>query len=263
MKKLYSIASIFSFVLLAFVGSGYAQYTATVSGNWSSNLTWAPGAKPSAACNNCTITINPNLTVTLDAAVNLTGTSKLIIGANSKLVIPNSGTNQASPHNSITLALPNGGANGPTIQLVSNTSTINATAAGTYDGVFEGNLLFGLVTVKIVGNSPSVFLAGFAIPGTPGTVNGPALSGPITLNANGTLPVILSSFTASMNDAGGVTVAWTSQIEISSSHYEIQHSTDGVKYESIASVPSHGNSSTPIDYSYTDSKPSSGYITIV
>jgi len=166
MKKLYSIASLIVISIFAFVGSGYAQYTATASGNWSNNLTWAPGAKPSATCNNCTININPNLTIVLDAAVTLTGTSKMVIGNNSKLIILSSGNNPTTPHNSITLAF-NGAQPGPTIQLATNTSVINAAAAGNNDGIFEGNLFFGLITVKIVGNAPSVFVAGFGIPGTP------------------------------------------------------------------------------------------------
>ena len=121
MKKIYTL--FVTALAIAFFSPVFAQYTATKTGNWSNAVTWAPGVKPSATCNNCTITINSGITVTLDAAVVLTGTSQLIISDNAKLVIPASSNNQFAAHNRITLVFANPG---PTIVLATANATIDA-----------------------------------------------------------------------------------------------------------------------------------------
>jgi len=240
MKKIYTLS--LALLALALLNSASAQtYNAIRSGNWSNAITWDPNSIPSATCNNCTINIGANLTVTLDAAVVLTGTSRIVLNTNAVLVIPGSSTNANAPHNSITMVQ---STPGPSIQLLTGAS-INATATRTYDGIFSRITIFGIpINYKLVG-TPVLFFP--AVVGT--TVTGPA-----TLSSNGTLPVILTDFNAVL-DKGAVDVTWTTQTEINADHFSVERSADGANWSSIGTVAAAGNSVSVLNYSFTDNAP--------
>ncbi len=247
MKKFYTL----SVTILAFVffNSAFGQYTATKTGNWSNTVTWAPGVKPSANCNNCTITINSGVIVTLDAAVTLTGTSQLIINSNAELIIPASSTSQLAAHNSITLVF---ATPGPTIKLVSSTSVVKVSAGSTFDGIFN-SFAGGIVKDKLIGTGQSVFV--FGAPTTsPAPPLGATLAGPITLNSSGTLPVVLVNFDAVLAD-GSVDLSWTTEVEINSDHFNVQRSADGTNWQTIGTVAAGGNTTVEVNYSFTDQSP--------
>jgi hypothetical protein len=87
---------------------------------------------------------------------------------------------------------------------------------------------------------------------------GTLLGGPITLSSTGTLPIILTGFTA-VADNSQVNLTWTTELEINSDHFVVQSSTNaGGSWNNIGTVAAHGNSSTPINYSFTDTKPANG-----
>jgi Secretion system C-terminal sorting domain len=255
MKKLYAVSTLL-LTIFGFLNSGFAQYTATHTGNWSSPVTWAPGAKPSATCNNCTITINANVTVTLDADVSFSGTTVMTIGTDAsspaKLVIPSSGGTSFATGNNIILIY-NGVSAQPTISLKNANTSVNATSAGTYDGVFSSNLGY----IKLLGNPPGAFFADGSIQFPSNATFGTSLSGPINLNANATLPVILVGFNADL-DKNKVELSWTSEEEINSDHFSIDRSEDGIHWGSIGSVPAKGNSDVANNYSFTDNTPLTG-----
>ena len=46
-------------------------------------------------------------------------------------------------------------------------------------------------------------------------------------------------------------VKWTTSIELNTSHFEVEHSTDGLNFTKIATVKATGNSNIKIDYAYT------------
>lgn len=71
--------------------------------------------------------------------------------------------------------------------------------------------------------------------------------------AEANLPIKLKSFTGSLSGSN-VVLKWTSALEVTSSHYEVEKSTDGKSYTTIATVKAAGNSFSDLDYSYTDSK---------
>jgi hypothetical protein len=258
MKKLYFLVSTV-LVSVFFVNQGYAQYTAKNSGSWSSPITWAPGAIPSANCNNCTININAGVTVTLDRSVTLTGNSLMTIGAGgtaaSTLKINNSGVT-AGPITAASNVLIDA-ASTSQINLAHSNSVIDAGTAGTYDGVF---LTFagGIIMQKLIGNKPSLFLGGspflfFNLPPFYGT----SVAGSHTIMPDGTLPVVLVDFNAGLvNNA--VNVTWGTEIEINSDHFNVQRSNDGSHWQTIGTVAAHGFSSTHLNYSFTDQTPASG-----
>jgi hypothetical protein len=60
-------------------------------------------------------------------------------------------------------------------------------------------------------------------------------------------------------DNSQVNLTWTTQLEINSDHFVVQSSTNaGSSWNNIGTVAAHGNSSTPINYSFTDTKPANG-----
>ncbi len=73
-----------------------------------------------------------------------------------------------------------------------------------------------------------------------------------TLSGNNTpLPVKLLSFSGNC-DGKNTLLKWTTATEINNDHFTVLRSTDGVNYEGIGLVEGHGNSTSTINYSFTD-----------
>jgi len=200
--------------------------------------------------------------VTLNAHVTLSGGSKLQVGtdgsAAAALLIPASGgTDWVTSYNII---LPNDGSNPTnTMKASDGISFISASSAGTYDGVLTSFTSGSSTTYfKQLGTAPNGFVE------TTVASNGPAaygttLSGPKTLSANGTLPIILTNFEAGLSN-GAVELSWTTLLESNADHSDIERSSDGIKWDVIGRVAAKGNSSTATTYSFTDANPGSGTI---
>jgi Secretion system C-terminal sorting domain len=91
----------------------------------------------------------------------------------------------------------------------------------------------------------------------------PSVFGPATLSSAGTtgantLPVVLVGFTAILNSDRSVALTWNTEMEVNSSHFDIERSADGTVWNSIGMVAAAGNSSTETTYSYTDASPLPG-----
>jgi len=270
MKKFYVLCFA---ALLAFVQVGKAQtYTALFSGNWSDNSIWGVSGIPSNPCTNCTITINDGVFVTLDISFKMIGSSQLLIGSAgsfaSALVIPT--TNASSISTGHNLILNSQGGGNPTVKIVSALSSLSVTqlpsTTGYYDGVFTQNAT-DFSYIKIVGVRP-IFVSsdGVTLPIPPSVPIFPAYGtslpnssfpAPFTLNANGTLPIFLSSFDAVLNGKV-VSLTWTSEIEINSDHYGVERSSDAVTWTNIGTVAAKGNTTSSVHYSFTDQGPNSG-----
>ena len=68
------------------------------------------------------------------------------------------------------------------------------------------------------------------------------------------LPIQLTSFNvACVNNAA--VISWTSATETNNDYYTVERTTDGITYETVATVKGAGNSSTPLNYSATDYNP--------
>lgn len=66
-----------------------------------------------------------------------------------------------------------------------------------------------------------------------------------------TLPIKLSSFTASKNNSD-ILLQWQTQYEQNSDHFNLQRSTDGANFINIGSIKAKGNSSLVTNYQFTD-----------
>jgi hypothetical protein len=82
-----------------------------------------------------------------------------------------------------------------------------------------------------------------------------------TRTTSPTLPVLLSRFSG-YKSGSMHTLAWTSSTENNFSHYNIQRSANGTDFITLGRVDSkslNGNSSTDLDYLYTDAHPAPGH----
>ena len=68
----------------------------------------------------------------------------------------------------------------------------------------------------------------------------------------GPLPVTLISFTAGLQSTATVKVNWTTSMEINCKNYNVERSTDGILFNTVATVTGNGNSSLKHDYYITD-----------
>jgi hypothetical protein len=259
MKSFYILAVALG--ILLFVNDASAQYVAVRSGNWSvtagPNTPWDPSGRPPSNCNNCTITINSNVSVILDAHVTLTGTSDLKIGSDgtgpAKLIIGASGgTDFASSFN---LILSSAGTDNTNLRLLFANTTVDATAAGMRDGVFTQNGSYS----KQVGNRPgTVFNPDGSLSSDFPVQGGNLLTGPSNLSGAGPLPIILMAFTAT-SEKGNVDLKWTSAQESNSDFFAIERlDPANSTWESIGRVTAQGNSSHEVQYSFNDESPRSG-----
>ncbi len=75
--------------------------------------------------------------------------------------------------------------------------------------------------------------------------------------SGGPLPVKISSFTVQKAD-NAARLNWTTEQEINSSHFVIEHSTNGSTWNTIGSIAAKGFSSTRADYEFYDNAPVRG-----
>ena len=270
MKKLYSLTTL-SLALLFLVRGAAAQttYTAVRSGSWhvaSGPNQWAT-VEPPSDCKNCTIIINPGVSLTLNTDVLLEQSSTLIIGSTSStdaalLTIAGSGASGVDWSTAYNLILLNDGSSPANkIVLASSNSLINAAGVTSqFDGIFTAFLNPGSATsyYKQIGKGALGFsgttITNFGTSTPPPTT----LSGPVTLTADGTLPIVLSAFTATLNNKE-VDLAWTTDLELNADHYGIERSADaGSHWLTIGTVAAKGNSSVATNYSFVDANPVAG-----
>ena len=71
------------------------------------------------------------------------------------------------------------------------------------------------------------------------------------------LPVELISFTGRLLPAGEVLLEWATASEFNASHFEIEHSPDGLNFSKIGEVPATGGA-VLTEYSFIDPQPANG-----
>lgn len=72
------------------------------------------------------------------------------------------------------------------------------------------------------------------------------------------LPVKFLSFTANATNSKQVSLNWKTAYEINSHHFEIERSSDGSSFETIATISSNGTATNGSSYSMIDPKPFDG-----
>ncbi|MEQ8243222.1 T9SS type A sorting domain-containing protein [Fulvivirga sp.] len=81
--------------------------------------------------------------------------------------------------------------------------------------------------------------------------NDPGLS---SFAKNGALPIELLAFSAIVNETR-VELDWSTASELNNDYFTIERSSDGLSFESVATVTGAGNSSETLNYSFVDRNP--------
>lgn len=82
-------------------------------------------------------------------------------------------------------------------------------------------------------------------------------TGPLSISSSSPLPIELILFTIH-NDATNVVINWGTASETNNDYFTIEKTKDGFNFEQVATVDGAGNSTTIINYSYTDTNPYNG-----
>lgn len=75
---------------------------------------------------------------------------------------------------------------------------------------------------------------------------------PLGFSTNAMLPVNFVAFNASKSNENNIALDWTTTDEVNNSHFEIQRSTDGINFKTIAFVLPDTNNSNVHLYKYND-----------
>ena len=120
-------------------------------------------------------------------------------------------------------------------------TTIPEVSSGVYylDLWFDGNVGYSLLSSN----------------GTSNVVTGPGVT--TTCGCANPLPIDLVSFEANLN-GDAVNLKWVTSSEINNSHFVLERSLDGIRFEEIGQVSGAGNSSEILTYSFLDEKPFDG-----
>jgi len=71
-------------------------------------------------------------------------------------------------------------------------------------------------------------------------------------NYPSTLPVKLSSFSATLSNTNKVDLKWSTATETNLSHFIVERSTDGANYSDAGMVFAYGNTTSKVDYALAD-----------
>ena len=107
----------------------------------------------------------------------------------------------------------------------------------------------------------------FTVPtNTPGTYryvvkdfsNNTCLLDSFEVVVSGTLPVLLSSFNATLQNRK-VVLDWTTSMEQNNKYFTVEKSTDAINFNFLARINSSGNSNSAVNYQAVDYAPADGY----
>lgn len=217
---------------------------------------------------NASFTFSNTSSMTTSYNVSLSA-SKIYLDDNSSMTTNGPSTTTIDLSNTSKIVIGNGSTttkaiftvSGPTLNLYDNSTVALANQNSVYYNWANYNYAS---TAAAAGKSYSS--SGVAIncgSGYTHSCSNPAVYGPATLSATGvaasvTLPIVLTGFSAVLNNDHGVTLDWNTQEEVNFSHFIIERSADGETWVGIGTVEAKGNSEVETAYTYVDEQPLSG-----
>ena len=256
------------------------------------NIQYAGNSPVTTYFNGTTVMISGTSQVTVNAPLSLTNASftfsntssmttsynvslsasKIYLDDNSSMTTNGPATTTINLSNSSKIVIGNGSTttkaiftvSGPTLNLYDNSTVAVANQNSVYYNWSNYNYI---PNVNANSNAAKSYNStGVAIncgSGYAHSCSNPSVYGPATLSATGvvasvTLPIVLTGFSAVLNNDHGVTLDWNTQEEVSFSHFIIERSADGETWVEIGTVEAKGNSEVETAYNYVDEQPLSG-----
>ena len=224
-------------MITVIAASAQVTYRTAQSGSYTVPGTWVGGAAatpPTSGVCNCKIVVTAGHQLTLNVDMDITNANFVLDGVNSVLTLGNNVDVILSGSNS-------------SIDIQSDQARLSKTTGSAATITLGGQVIYNSTTTRF--NST-----------TNGVVNGLASASSARANPqfqSGTLPVKLSEFSVA-DKASSVLLAWKTDIEVNSSHFEVERSADGKDWGSIGSVQASGNASVAQNYSFSDAAPLDG-----
>jgi hypothetical protein len=224
-------------IIAAITSYSQVTYRTVASGNYNSSTTWGGVAlaPPTSGVCNCKIVVQAGNTLNLNVDnMDITDANFVLDGVNSVLTLSNNVDVTLSGTNS-------------SIDIQNSQARVSKTNGSTATIKLKGVVIFNSSSTQF--NST-----------TNGLVNGLASASSARANPqfqSGTLPVKLADFKVA-SKGSGVAVSWKTDLEVNSSHFEVERSGDSKEWKTIGSVQASGNVSVEQSYSFTDAAPLDG-----
>lgn len=219
MKKLYTLC-----LILLVAGAASAQpyylYTAQKNGNWNDVTVWNMVPRGNGATKS-KVVIPAAFTITVDNGVNSFGLGNVEVQLMGTLsVLPNTTVNLTAAS---TFEILGAG------KITGTTSTQRITIGSVtkYNGALDGTKSGASIATAATGTSPNGFYAASL------------------------LAVKFSNFSA-IATSNGVNLKWSTASEQDNAYFEVQRSTNGSSWTSIAKINGAGSTASVSNYSYND-----------
>lgn len=271
MKKCYPALAMIAVMIALAVESGAQTTTRSLTWNVFTTQTWSTG---SGWDNKANWVITGT---SIAPATNVTDGDELIIPNSApKITIgASSGTTFTIPFNNFVIET-QGNAKMQITSGVTFTFSGASTAFSMYNAAANSGLL---LEKRQPPSTPTQFIMGTTVKAlntgtsnTPITNSSTATSSIRALSSSsanastsgfagfllGSLPVSLGSFSANLAGSQKVGLSWTTLEEINTDHFDLQRSTDGGNWKTIATVKAAGNSTSAVTYNFTDITPAAG-----
>lgn len=254
------------------IASAHMSYPNGATANSSSGYTGASWDNSGRTCSNCHSggTYNPTTTITLLSGAN--SVTSYVPGASYTLQIKVTSASGAPKYGfdamcvtSTTHANVNGWPatmpTGTKKTTVSSRTYVEQSSAQTATGTSPSSYkTFSFTWTAPAAGTGSVtfYAAGLAVNGT-GSTSGdsPSAGVNLTVTESGTVPVEITSVRA-IRSGNAVVVNWSVANEINVRNYEIEHSINGVDFNSVGTLPVQADRGNSHEYAYTDALAGAG-----
>ena len=218
MKKIYSTLVLLTLAVMSF-SQTYKTYTAKKSGYWSDNGSWNSVTRTDGVSKNKYV-VPDAYTMIIDNSIDDASLGDVEIVVSGGLLFIGNSTLSLTNNSSLQLV------NGLILGLLSG-QQITIGGVVKYKGNADGFTAGNLIADKTTGVSPTGFKA-------------------LT-----TLPVNFTSFYISKSGEN-IKLSWSTDKEISNSHFDVERSSNGLNWEKIAVVFGAGTTNNANNYSYND-----------
>lgn len=197
----------------------------------SGSYNWGLSELSSHITSSCGGSLSSGLTIPTDATISIQNNDVWDLTAYGAVVFTIQGNGSLGFNGSDELILATGSS--LVIENTSNTAALQESGAGT-------NIRITIGTTTYTGDDfVAIITAGGA-------------------NQDGVLPVELLSFSGKVLQESKVELNWETITENNNSHFDIQHSTDGLNFETIGTVKGAGSSINYRAYNFIDATPNQG-----
>jgi hypothetical protein len=247
--KVLSYLSCAMFFIVSTSSIWSQTFTSTLDGSWTVGGNWAGGTSPALGApggitTNSTHNIFIESEIVLNSNLSVAGGTEIIVRAGAILTINGNVTFQ----NNSSIIIEAGAILIINGNLTNNNNSFDIIINGTI--IIDGNFTGG--NGSEINGAGNMDISGSVTTSGSGSVFGSTVD--CTTNCNSSagnpLPIELTHFGILKVDDGFL-IEWITASERDSDYFELLHSTNGIDWTSVVTIPGAGNSSVTLHYGYT------------